>query len=495
MDYLSQEILQIIITHLLVVPPIRHPTAWEPQPVPKVAQYATISRNWQYAVERFTMADIKKYSSDLDMLRHVFSTPRRRKLLRKLEYEIDLPTYSKNRILCLERRRESKANDEAFNRGVIDLFDEMSSWETQGMDLTLTASSPMDRHRRSSELGCGLSDKRWSFEDNYLTLDNEVSLPQLTFVGGLTIANARRSLHPSAIGKIISSLPSLERLTMELNAPKAKRVEMQNEHRISLANALESPSLSNLRTLNIYIEQDIPYNHNFKNQPTDPQYPDGDVLNIAIRKLAENTHLRTLNLTGWWLVSPALFNTDKTFPYLQKVQIQGALITYDGRWYYSGNPTDVEASYDPIRYGADDEDSSDSDSNSSFNSEFQDSLPEHREALLNGERPYHMWRTQPDLQMFDPLMKVMATAILRMPRLRTFSFSIGWSYMDENAILFEYLKPGEKPESFEYRPHELDMTRCYVTPMPEVRWEVPGDVATLWKEAVGDKGVVAVEPY
>ena len=231
MDYLSQEILQIIIAHLLEVPPIKHPTPWQPQPIPKVAQYARISRNWQYAVERFTMTYIKKYSSDLDMFRQVFSTPRRRKLLRKLEYEIDLPTYSKNRILCFERRRESKANNEAFNRGVIDLFNEMSSWETQGMDVTLTASSPMDRHRRSSELGCGLSDKRWSFEDNYLTLDTEVPLPQLPFVEGLMIANARRSLHPSAIGKIISSLPSLERLTLELNAPKAKRVEMQDEHR------------------------------------------------------------------------------------------------------------------------------------------------------------------------------------------------------------------------------------------------------------------------
>ncbi|KAE8140676.1 hypothetical protein BDV38DRAFT_268850 [Aspergillus pseudotamarii] len=441
------------------------------------------------------MADIKKYSSDLDMLRQVFSTPRRRKLLRKLEYEIDLPTYSKNRILCLERRREIKANNEAFNQGVIDLFDEMSSWQTQGMDLTLTASSPMDRHRRSSELGCGLSDKRWSFEDNYLTLDTEVSLPQLPFVEGLMIANARRSLHPSAIGKIISSLPSLERLTMELNAPKAKRVEMQDEHRSSLANALESPSLSNLRTLNIYIEQDIPYNQSFKNRPTDPQYPDGDVLNTALRKLAEDTHLTTLNLTGWWLVSPALFNTDKTFPYLQKVQIQGALITYDGRWYYNGNPADVEPSYDSSRDDDDDEDSSDSDSNSSFNSEFQDSIPEYREALLNGENPHYMWRTQPDLQMFDPLMKTMATAILRMPRLRNFSFSIGWGYIDENAILFEYLKPRERPESFEYRSHELDMTRCYVTLMPEARWEVPSDVSSLWKEAVGDQGIVAVEPY
>ncbi|KAB8265587.1 hypothetical protein BDV32DRAFT_33953 [Aspergillus pseudonomiae] len=487
MDYLSQEILQLIIAHLLEVPPIKHP----PQPAPKVGQYATISRKWQYAVERFTMADIKKYSSDLDMFRQVFSTPRRRKLLRKLEYEIDLPTYSTNRIQCLERRRESKANNETFKRGVMDLFDEMSSWKTQGVDLALTASSPMDCHRRSPELDRGLADKRWCFEDNYLTLDSEASLPQLPFVEGLKIPNARRSLHPSAIGKIISSLPNLERLAMELNAPKAKRVEMQSEHRASLASALKSPPLSNLRALDIYIEQDILYNHNFKNQPTDPQFPDGDVLNIAIRKLAEDTHLTTLNLTGWWLVSPALFNTDKTFPYLKKVQIQGALITYDGRWYYNGNPADVEAGYESTR--SDDEDGTDSDTNSSFNSEFQDYLPERREALLNGRSPCHMWRTQPDPQMFDPLMQTMATAILRMPRLRTFSFSIGWSYMDEHAILFEYLTPGERPDSFNYRPHELDMTRCYVTLMREARWEVPGDVATLWKEAVGDKGIVAVE--
>ncbi|OGM45561.1 hypothetical protein ABOM_006482 [Aspergillus bombycis] len=489
MDYLSQEILQVIITHLLEVPPIRHP----PQPVPKVGQYATISRKWQYAVERFTMADIKKYSSDLDMFRQVFSTPRRRKLLRKLEYEIDLPTYSTNRIRCLERRRESKANDEAFNRGVRDLFDEMSSWKTQGVDLALTASSPMDRPRRSSELGFGLSDERWSFEDNYLTLDSEASLPQLPFVEGLKIPNARRSLHPSAIGKIVSSLPSLERLAMELNAPRTKRVQMQNEHRTSLAEALKSRSLSNLRTLDIYIEQDIPLNHNFQSQPTDPQFPDGDALNIAIRKLAEDTHLTTLNLTGWWLVSPALFNTDKTFPYLNKVQIQGALITYDGRWYYNGNPADVEAGYESTRSDDEDGDASDSDTNSSLNSEFPDFLPERRDALLNGQRPCHMWRTQADPQMFDPLMRTMATAIPRMPRLRTFSFSMGWGYMDENAILFEYLQPGERPESFEYRPHELDMARCYVTLMREARWEVPGDVATLWKEAVGDKGIVAVE--
>lgn len=244
MESLSQEILELIIPHLFETPPIKNPTPGDPKPVLNVAQYATISRKWQNAVERFTMADIKKYSTDLDMFRQVFSSPRRRNFLQKLDYEIDLPAYSKNRIFCIERRREIKANNEAFSRGVTDFLDVISSWRTQGIDLTLGASSPMDYGRRPPELDSGLSHERWSFEDNYLTLD-EVSLSQSPSIEALSIANGTRYLHPSAIGKIIASLPSLERLTLELSAPKAKQVEMQNEHRLC---KIDMP-LTNLRCL------------------------------------------------------------------------------------------------------------------------------------------------------------------------------------------------------------------------------------------------------
>ncbi|KAE8152992.1 hypothetical protein BDV25DRAFT_127610 [Aspergillus avenaceus] len=440
------------------------------------------------------MAEIKAYSTDLDMFRQVFSSPQRRNLLRTLHYEIDLPTYSKNRIFCLERRREHRANNESFTRGMRDLYDVIGSWGMHGIDLTLVASSPMDPGRRPPELEPGLMHERWSFDDNYLTLD-EVSLPQTQSVEALRIANGARSMHPSAIGRIISSLPHLQRLALELNAPKAKRVEMQDEHRSCLAHALVSTSLSNLRTLNIYIEQGIPSNHNFQNRPYDPKYPNGDILNAAIRQLAENTHLTNLSLTGDWLVSPELFNGEKTFPYLEKVNIQGALITYDGRWYYTGNPTDIEASYENIRDDVDD--GSDSDSNSSFNSKGGDPLPEGREALLNGHEPYHMWRTRPDPQMFDPLMKIMATAIPRMPSLQNFRFSMGTNSMFYHGIIFEYLKPRQHTEWFEYPRSlaEMDKIRCYVTCMPEARWDVPGDVFALWKEVVGDRGAVAVETF
>lgn len=208
----------------------------EPEPVCKVSPYAIVSHKWQNEVERYTMAKIQIYSADLGMFRQVFSSPRRRSLLRKLRYEIDLPTYSRNRIHCLETRRESKANNVAFTQGVMDLFNELSSWETEGIVLGLSASSPMDPGlpfdigRRPEEFGRGLAEKRWRFKDNYLLLDLDF-LPQCTSIEALVIQVASRSLHPSAIGKIIASLPRLDFVTIDLDAPKAKRVEMQDEHR------------------------------------------------------------------------------------------------------------------------------------------------------------------------------------------------------------------------------------------------------------------------
>ncbi|KAL4810227.1 hypothetical protein BDV18DRAFT_54824 [Aspergillus unguis] len=492
MESLSQEILDLIVLHLFEVPPTKDPIPRDLVPVRDVAQYATISRRWQVAVERYTMADIKKYNSELDMFRQVFSFPRRRKYLRKLRYEIDLPTYSNNRIFCLERPRESRANNEAFTQGVLDLFDFMNSWETSGIELTITASSPMDLGRRPPELGPGLADERWAFEDKYLTLQDD--LPEVRSIKTLKIPNEARSLHPSAIGKIIASLLGLEQLTMELKAPKTKRVDMQEEHRLCLAKALESPTLKKLRMLSIDIAQDIPRNHNFKNRPNDPNYPDGDALNVAIRKLAES-HLTSLSLTGDWLVSPALFDGQKQFPYLERVQIEGALITYDGRWHFNGNPDAVDASFEDTRN--DEDDMSDSDTNSSLNSEYADSLPEGREALLNGDNPHHLWRTNPDPQMCDPLMKAMATAVLRMPSLQNLRFSVAANSLSHSGIIVEILKPSEQPEWLEYSrtADELDKTLCCVTLMPLTSWVIPTDIESLFKEVVGEKGIIAVETF
>jgi hypothetical protein len=231
MDSLCLEIVETIVSHLFEVPPIKDPTPKDPEPALNVAQYATISRKWQTAVEHFTMADIKKHSTDFDMFCRVFSCPRRRRALRKLHYEIDLPKYSLNSIYRFEKKREVKVNNIAFDQGVMDVFDALSSWKTQGIELTLSASSPTDPHKYWPEYGGQLLKQRWGFGKNYLAL-NEASLPQLPFVEGLKILTAGRSLHPLAIGKIVAALPNLEQMTVQLVAPKIRLVDLQNEHRL-----------------------------------------------------------------------------------------------------------------------------------------------------------------------------------------------------------------------------------------------------------------------
>lgn len=105
MDFLSQEILALVIRHIYEVPAVPNPRPWHPKPVGKVASYATILRQWQYAVERFTFASLHVYSNGLPFLQDFFSkkAARRQRLLRRLHYEIDLPIYDERRACCLER--------------------------------------------------------------------------------------------------------------------------------------------------------------------------------------------------------------------------------------------------------------------------------------------------------------------------------------------------------------------------------------------------------
>jgi hypothetical protein len=233
--------------------------------------------------------------------------------------------------------------------------------------------------------------------------------------------------------------------------------------------------------------QETPSNQCFKAQPDDPKYPEGDVLNIAIRKLAETTPLKHLTLTGNWLVSPALFDGEKPFPHLEEFIIHSELITYDGRWYYTGNPSDAESMFsftwdDDPESGDEDTYSSDSSSSSNHGAFVRPS--ESRDLALNGHKPFRVFRTQPDTLMVDPLMRTMAAAILRMPKLRKLLFHLGT--LDGWGIAFECLRPGQSPYGAPFpalqKKFELGVSRCYMTVLPSIKWEAPKDVRSIEKQ-------------
>ncbi|KAE8332150.1 hypothetical protein BDV39DRAFT_189267 [Aspergillus sergii] len=381
------------------------------------------------------MTDIHKHSSDLLMFRQIFSFPQRRQTLRRLYYEVDLPTSS-------ARHKERDADDKSFEKGIIDLYSELSTWGKQGSNLTVAISSSEDLGRRPLDFSMGLEHWLRPVRDIYLSSDN-ADLPELSCIRSLYIPDIKRNLHPSVIGWIISSLP---------------RIKSTNHS--ALAKALGSPSLRNLKSLYISLEESIPLNCSYETQTEDPAYPDGDALNLSIRKLAETSPLATLSLTGPWLISPALFNGTAPFPYLQDLNINAAILTYDGRWYYTGDPSFVNRHF---QFGTED--------------------TEQGEAMLNGEVP-HWWRTVPDPEMFHALMKSMAEAMNRMPRLLRLKFCMAMYLTGDHGIFFWYS---------ETRPARWEERRCRIGLIRAAKWEVPDEILELWRERVGWEGVTLTD--
>ncbi|KAB8276348.1 hypothetical protein BDV30DRAFT_235802 [Aspergillus minisclerotigenes] len=391
------------------------------------------------------MTDIHKHSSDLLMFCQTFSFPRRRQTLRCLYYEIDLPASS-------ARHKERDANDKAFEKDIMDLFNELPTWDKQGINLQVAISSSMDLGRRPLDFDMRLEHGLWNVRDIYPSSDN-VDLPQLPCIRSLYIPDVIWNPHPSVIGWIISSLPKLEELMLELNAPPPKNRELQKEYRL----ALDSPSLRNLRSLYISLEGCIPLNHSYETQTEDPAYPDGDVLNLFIRKLAETSPLARLYLTGSWLISPVLFNGTAPFPYLQDLNIDAAILTYDGRWYYTGDPSSVVRRF-PL--GA--------------------NVTERGEAMLNGQQPWHQWRTEPDPEMLNALMKSMAEVMIRMPRLLRLKFCMAMYPTDNAEIVFTYS---------ETQPTRWEERHCHIDLEQAAKWEIPDEILELWRERLGSERV------
>ncbi|KAL2859518.1 hypothetical protein BJX68DRAFT_116369 [Aspergillus pseudodeflectus] len=520
---LSLELLDLIITHLIEIPPTYSDISNASLPPPQnLARYATISRSWQHAIERHTFAAIRTFCGDLPTMRQVFNqSPWRKRYLRALFYSIDLPLYSDDRRFCFERRREHQANLVAFRDGVRQLWAELASWEEDlslGIRLVLAAEAPMNRGREGDDLptAVGIGDRRWAFPEHSLTLwddSGEVSfLPGLCRVTTLEIAKSGRRIYPTAISQMISSLSNLRKLEVAIFPVQPKNKDIRAEMRNDLAHVLESPMLHSLEVLRVQMEEATPYNHNFRTAfEEDPVYPNGDHLCRAVCKLAQR-RLRELYLVGPCLISPAIWGLchdnldadklDLTFPHLEIAKIEFALVTYDGRWYYTGDATENigdEEEANAVRTYSQQELASDSDSDScsSFNSEYHDEINDYREGCMNGNDPYNTWRRHPDPRTFEPLQRGMILAAMQMPKLRTLELRTRDPGEFDNEVSFQCLAPGVEADDVGWgtQPEEqLRKWRWAVCFSMERLWEVSEAIRQLMLQHLGEEGEIVYFP-
>lgn len=99
LDSLSPELIDIIVWNLFTL-----------DIDASLAPYATISHPFQLAVERITFGRVYVPSGSHQKLCEIGAHPWRKRSLRSLAYDIDLPRYPTSRRYKKERRKEHKAN-------------------------------------------------------------------------------------------------------------------------------------------------------------------------------------------------------------------------------------------------------------------------------------------------------------------------------------------------------------------------------------------------
>ena len=92
----------------------------------KLPPYATVSRKWQYAIERRTFLETWLKSTELDYFSETMIA-RRRRSLAVLQYEIVLPTYGEAKCAKLETDDDKRLSNECFTDAIHALFRMMKS--------------------------------------------------------------------------------------------------------------------------------------------------------------------------------------------------------------------------------------------------------------------------------------------------------------------------------------------------------------------------------
>lgn len=153
-------------------------------------------------------------------------------------------------------------------------------------------------------------------------------------------------------------------------------------------------------------------------------------------------------------------------------------MTPAGDWYFTGDSSAIEESDERSYIPGDDSEFVDSS-----DSEAEDNPAVWDWVQLNGEVPYHPWRTQPDAA-FDLFLLALAKSIPQMPALQRLTSEMGFG-VARFVVGVEFRAAGEKPRNTQYLFLAHDEDKIHDFP----HWDVvlrtqghePYDQVTTWK--------------
>lgn len=254
MTDLSQEIIHLIASYL---------PRWENGERANMSErgrallpaYATISRSWQYTIESLTFHQVGVSSTDIGSLSRI-AVNHRRKLLKRLDFLVILPTYSDKACAKFETTQDKQSNDRVFTTAMRDLLTLLRSWHvklqaTGNNDVNVVEPlllcigdcySPSDSTYRGHEkydedVSNWESGKRQDlFQHRYasslLQLESIEELPDVPQVTFFVRSSSERRIEPRSIALLSTKFPNLNGLRWYLDDNEKLDTQLRQQTRL-----------------------------------------------------------------------------------------------------------------------------------------------------------------------------------------------------------------------------------------------------------------------
>ncbi|PGH01536.1 hypothetical protein AJ79_07883 [Helicocarpus griseus UAMH5409] len=426
MDRFPQEIVSVILDYLNTGKRKRS----------HLLRYVTISRQWQYAVERLNLngLEFESTETDLAMFADLFrpSQSHRSTLVKDVVYNIVLPKYSDAACGKVETESDKESNNRVFAEAICNLFKILKSLDNEevrragGLMLDIQAYSPMDTHRRPNSEKKRNDTRRGKRKDlwtkrywaSFLQLKDHDSIPVLSNV---SIFYTRASYHsrnvePASAIAIMSKLKGLKTCDMSFSDREVIGREVRQMNRNNFAQSLSTfPNSIDSIALELGAKDSFDESTTPQNLLPPSSSATVDPLNPALHTFINRANLKSITIQEH-LVTPDLFwpssspsptapPTTPIWQNLRSIEVHMQLSTVDGGWYFMPD-TRIVRPEDTTNNPASAADDEEYDSDTSTES-YQDSLSD--PADIN------TFRRIPDPARMNPLLIAMARAARHAP--------------------------------------------------------------------------------
>lgn len=217
--------------------------------------YATISRSWQHAIEFQTFREIAVKSTEIENFSRIVVN-RRRKLLRRLQLNVILPTYTDKACAKFETEKDKQSNNQVFTKAIKDLLALLWSWhdefQTTGHDSNAPIEqslrlcigdcySPKDcryrgwekyqRDRHEWELGRRHDLFQHRYESSLLQLESIEGMQEIPQISSFHKSPGHRMIEPRSLARIASKFPNLDSFRWRLNDNEKRDPRLRQQTR------------------------------------------------------------------------------------------------------------------------------------------------------------------------------------------------------------------------------------------------------------------------